>query len=165
LLDYSAHRRGRGEAAQGDEQAVAALHSLADVLATRKDALEADHTRYETWSTETAGSREDGARAHAELVRRGQATEARPEETTLEWWQSFECDCEAFEQHLANLKAQAEAECRPWPPQPITEHQVSPEAEWDNEPDLDTASNAEIPDQPSHEPEPGMSEATTEMEI
>ena len=151
--------------AQGDERAAEALHSVADLLATRKAALEADHARYETWSAETAGSREDGAKAHAELARRGQATEATPEETTLEWWQRFERDCQAFEQHLVSLEAQAETEGRPWPTQPTAERQVTPEVEQSNEPDLDTAWSAEIRQESSYEsaPEPDMPEATAEI--
>ncbi|MGH3196782.1 MAG: hypothetical protein ACRDPY_49085, partial [Streptosporangiaceae bacterium] len=160
-------RQAAAEAeAQGNEPGAEGMRSVADLLATRKAALEADHARYETWSAQTAGPREDGAKAHAELTRRGQASEARPEETTLEWWQRFERDCQVFEQHLATLKAQAETEGQPWPPQPTAEHQASPEAERDNEPGMDTAWNAEIPDEPSYDPEPDMHEvAEIEMEI
>ena len=151
--------------AQGDEATAKALHSLADLLGTQKAALEADHAKHENWSAQTAGLREEGGKARAELARRGQASEARPGETTLEWWQRFERDCQAFEQHLVNLEAQAETEGRPWPPQPTAEHQVAPEAEQSNEPDLDTAWSAEIRDEPSYEPEPepDMPEATAEI--
>jgi hypothetical protein len=114
---------------EGDQATAKALHSLADLLGTQKAALEADHAEHENWSAETAGRREDGAKARAELARRGQAPEAGPEETTLEWWQRFERDCQAFDQHLANLKAQAETEGQPWPPEPTAEHEVSPEVE------------------------------------
>jgi conjugative relaxase-like TrwC/TraI family protein len=114
--------------AQGDDATAKALHSLADLLGTQKIALEADHARHENWSAETAGRREDGAKSRAELTRRGQAAEAGPEETTLEWWQRFERDCQAFDQHLVNLQAQAETEGQPWPPRPTAEHQVMPEA-------------------------------------
>jgi hypothetical protein len=113
----------------GDQAAAKALHSLADLLGTQKTALEADHARHENWSAETAGRREDGAKARAELARRGQAAEAEPEETTLEWWQRFEHDCQAFDQHLANLQAEAETDGQPWPPEPAAEHGVSPEVE------------------------------------
>ena len=58
---------------------------------------------------------------------RGQAAETGPEETNLEWWQRFERDCQAFDRHLANLKAQAETEGQPWPPEPTAEHEASPE--------------------------------------
>ena len=98
--------------AQGDDATAKALHSLADLLGTRKESLEADHAKHENWSAQTAGLREEGAKARAELARRGQASEPRPGETTLEWWQRFERDCQAFEQHLANLQAQAETEGR-----------------------------------------------------
>jgi conjugative relaxase-like TrwC/TraI family protein len=151
--------------AQGDEGAAKALHALADLLETQKTALEVDHARHENWSAETAGRREDGAKARAELTRRGQARDAGPEETTLEWWQRFELDCQAFEQHLINLEAQAERDGKPWPPQPTAEHQVAPELEQSNEPDLDTAWSAEIRDEPSYEPEPEADapEATAEI--
>jgi len=159
-------RQAAAEAeAQGDEATARALHSLADLLGTQKAALEADHAKHEDWSAQTAGLRDEGGKARAELTRRGQASEARPGETTLEWWQRFERDCQAFEQHLVNLEAQAETEGKPWPPQPTAEHQVTPEAERSNEPDLDTAWSAEIRDEPSYEPEPepGMPEATAEI--
>jgi hypothetical protein len=113
----------------GDQATAKALHSLADLLGTQKAALEADHARHEGWSAETAVRREDGAKARAELARRGQAAEARAEETTREWWQRFERDCQALGQHLANLEAQAETAGRPWPPEPTAEHEVSPEVE------------------------------------
>ena len=140
-------RQAAAEAeAQGDEATARALHSLADLLGTQKAALEADHARHENWSAQTAGLREEGGKARAELARRGQASEARPDETTLEWWQRFERDCQAFEQHLVSLEAQAETEGTPWPPQPTAEHQVAPEAERSNEADLNTAWSAEIRD-------------------
>jgi hypothetical protein len=66
-------------------------------------------------SAQTAGLREEGGKARAELARRGQASEARPDETTLEWWQRFERDRQAFEKHLVNLEAQAETGGTPWP--------------------------------------------------
>ena len=123
-------RQAAVEAAlDGDQATAKALHSLAEFLRTQKTALEADHARHENWSAETAARREDGARARAELARRGQAAEAGSEETTLEWWQRFERDCQAFDQHLANLKAQAETGGQPWPPEPTAEHEVSPEIE------------------------------------
>jgi conjugative relaxase-like TrwC/TraI family protein len=159
-------RQAAAEAeAQGDEVTTKALHSLADLLGTQKAALEADHVKHENWSAQTAGLREEGGKARAELGRRGQASEARPEETTLEWWQRFERDCQAFEQHLVNLEAQAETEGRLWPPQPTAEHQVTPEAEQSNEPDLDSAWSVEIRHEPSYEPEPEpvMPEATAEI--
>jgi hypothetical protein len=151
--------------AQGHEAAAYALHSLADLLGTQKAALEADHTRHANWSAQTAGLREEGGKARTELARRGHASEARPDETTLEWWQRFERDCQAFEQHLVSLEAQAETEGRPCPPQPTPEHQVAPEVERINEPGLDTAWSAEIRDEPSYEPEPesDMPEATAEI--
>jgi hypothetical protein len=149
--------------AQGEEGTAKALHSLADLLGTQKAALEADHAKHENWSAQTAGLREEGGKARAELTRRGQTPETRPGETTLEWWQRFERDCEVFEQHLVNLEAQAETEGRPWPLQPTAEHQVAPEAEQSYEPDLETAWSAEIRDEPSYEPEPDMPEATAEI--
>jgi conjugative relaxase-like TrwC/TraI family protein len=151
--------------AQGDEVTAKALHSLADLLGTQKTTLEADHARHENWSAQTAGLREEGGKACAELARRGQASEARPGETNLEWWQRFERDCWAFEQHLVNLEAQAEAEGVPWPPRPSAEHQVAHEAERINESDLDNSWSAEIRDEPSYEPEPesDMLEATAEI--
>jgi hypothetical protein len=149
--------------AQGDEATAKALHSLADLLGTQKAALEADHAEHQNWSAQTAGLREEGGKARVELVRRGQALEARPGETTLQWWQRFERDCQAFEQHLASLEAQADTEGRPWPPQPAAEHQVAPETERINEPGLNTAWSAEIRDEPGYEPEPDMPEATAEI--
>ena len=113
--------------AQDDEATAKALHSLADLLETQKAGLEADHASHENWSAQTAGLREEGGKARVELARRGQAPEPRPGETTLEWWQRFEHDCQAFEQHLVSLEAQAETEGRPWPPQPTAEHQVATE--------------------------------------
>jgi len=157
-------RQAAAEAeAQGDEATAKALHSLADLLGTQRTTLEVHHAKHENWSAETAGRREEGAKAHAELARRGQATEPRPDETTLEWWQRFERDCQAFEQHLVSLEAQAEAEGKPWPPQPTAEHQVPPEAEPSSEADLNTAWSAEILEQPGYEPEPDMPEATAEI--
>jgi hypothetical protein len=115
--------------AQGDPATAEALHCLADVLETQKVALEADHAEHENWSAQTAGRREDGAKARAELARRGQASEACPGETNLEWWQRFERDCQAFDRHLANLKAQAETEGQPWPPEPAAQPGASPGAD------------------------------------
>jgi hypothetical protein len=151
--------------AQGNEATAQALHSLADFLGTQKTILEAEHVKHENWSAQTAGLREEGGKARAELIRRGQGPETRPEETTLEWWHRFERDCQAFEQHLVNLQARAETEGKPWPPQPAAEHQVTPEVEQSNEPDLGTAWGPEIYDEPSYEPEPEfeMSEATAEI--
>jgi hypothetical protein len=54
-------------------------------------------------------------------------------------------------------------EGRPWPPQPTSGHEVSPEVEQDNEADLDTVWSAEILEQPSYEPEADMPEATAEI--
>jgi hypothetical protein len=151
--------------AQGDEATANALHSLADLLGTQKAALEADHAKHQNWSAQTAGLREEGGKARVELARRGQEPETTPAETTLEWWQRFERDCQAFEQHLVNLEAQAETEGRPWPAQTTAEHQVTPDVEQSNEPHLDTAWSAEIRDEPSYEPEPepDMPEATAEI--
>jgi hypothetical protein len=143
----------------GDQAAAQALHSLADLLRRQKAALEADHARYETWSAQTAETRENGARARAELTRRGQAPETQPEETTLEWWQRFERDCQAFEQHLINLKAQAQAQGQPWPPQPTAEPDAMPQPEQDSEAGL----GAEIPEPLSYEPEPEIIEASAEI--
>ena len=148
---------------QGDAATTQALHSLADLLGTQKATLEADHAKHENWSAETAGLREEGGNARAELARRGQEPEAKPSETMLEWWQRFERDCQAFEEHLINLEAQAETEGTPWPPRPTAEHQAAPEAEQSNELDLDTAWSAEIRDEPTYEPEPDMPEATAEI--
>jgi hypothetical protein len=150
---------------QGDDATAKALHSLADLLGTKKAALEADHAKHENWSAQTAALREEGGKSRAELARRSQAPETKPVETTLEWWQSFERDCQAFEQHLINLEAQAETEGRPWPSQSTAEHLVAPVAEPSNEPDLDTAWSAEIRDEPSYEPEPESDgpEATAEI--
>jgi hypothetical protein len=149
--------------AQGNKPTARALHSLADLLGAQKAALEADHARYENWSAQTVGLREEGGKARAELARRGQASEARPDETTLEWWRRFERDCQAFEQHLVDLEAQAETNGTPWPPQPTAEHEAPPEAEQSNEADLNTAWSAEILEQPSYEPEPDELEATAEI--
>jgi hypothetical protein len=113
----------------GDQTTAQALHSLADLLESQKAALEVHQATHENWSAETAGRREDGAKARAELTRRGQTPEAGPDETTLDWWQRFERDCQAFDQHLANLQAQAETEGKPWPPEPTAERVVSPDAE------------------------------------
>jgi conjugative relaxase-like TrwC/TraI family protein len=145
-----------------DQATARALHSLADFLGTQKAALQADNSRHENWSAETAGLREDGAKARAELTRRGQAAEAGPEETTLEWWQRFERDCQAFDQHLANLKAQAETQGRPWPPEPTAEHEISPEVEPATpEPAAKAYTRALI-----HEPEPeaDVTEPQAELE-
>jgi conjugative relaxase-like TrwC/TraI family protein len=149
--------------AQGDEATAGALHSLAGLLGTQKAALEADHARHEYWSAQTAGLREEGGKARAELARRGQASEARPDETTLEWWHRFERDCQVFEQHLVSLEAQAEMERTPWPPQSTAEHQAPGRVEQSNEPDRETAWSAEILEEPSYEPEPEALEATAEI--
>jgi AAA domain len=159
-------RQAAAEArAQGDEPTASALDSLADLLGAQKAALDTGHAKHENWSAQSAGLREEGSKARAELARRGQTPGTRPGETTFEWWQRFEHDCRAFEQHLINLEAQAETEGKPWPPQPAAEHQVAPAVEQSNEPDLDTAWSAEIRDEPSYEPEPepGMPEATAEI--
>jgi conjugative relaxase-like TrwC/TraI family protein len=145
----------------GDQATATALHSLADILATQKTALEADHARHEHWSAETSGRREDGAKARSELTRRGQPPEAGPEETTLEWWQRFERDCQAFDQHLANLKMQAETEGRPWPPEPTREREVSPEVEPAPEPATEAYMRA-VMDEP--EPEMDVRDAQAELE-
>lgn len=149
--------------AEDDEPTAKAMRSLADLLGTRKAALEADHARHENWSAQTAGLREAGAKARAELSRRGQASEPGPGETTLEWWQRFERDCQAFEKHLANLEAQAETEGQPWPSQSTAEHEAPIEVERSNEADMDTAWSAEVVAEPSYEPESDMSEATAEI--
>jgi hypothetical protein len=153
----------RQAAAQADDATAKALHSLADLLATQKAALEADHARHENWSAKTAGLREKGAKAHAELARRGQVPGPRPGETTLEWWQRFERDCQAFEKHLANLQAQAETEGGPWPTEQMAEHETAPGVEPSNEADVDTVWSAELLEQTSYEPEPDMPEATAEI--
>jgi hypothetical protein len=153
----------RQAATEADEATARALHSLADLLGTQKAALEADHAKHENWSAQTAGLREEGGKARTELARRGQASEARPDETTLEWWQCFERDCQAFEQHLVSLEAQAETEGTPWPPQPTAEHQAPPGGEQSNEPDLDMAWRAEILEEPGYEPESEALEATAEI--
>jgi hypothetical protein len=146
----------------GDQATAKALHSLADLLGTQKTALAADHARHENWSAETAGRREDGAKARAELARRGQGAEAGPEETTLEWWQRFERDCQAFDQHLANLKAQAETEGQPWPPGPTAETRVSPEVEpVTPEPTAEAYTRALIDER---EPEADVTEQQAELE-
>jgi conjugative relaxase-like TrwC/TraI family protein len=157
-------RQAAIEAELDDDQATSkALHSLADLLEAQKAALEADHARHENWSAETAERREDGAKARAELARRGQAAEAEPEETTLEWWQRFERDCQAFEKHLVHLETQAEAEGRSWPPQPTRGHEAPSEVERSSEAGLNTVWSAEIQEQPSYAPEPDMPEATAEI--
>lgn len=157
-------RQAAAEAgAQGDEATARALHSLADLLGTQKATIEADHARHENWSAQTAGLREEGGKARAELTRRGQASEAQPDETTLEWWQRFERDCQAFEQHFVDLEAQAETEGTPWPPQPTVEQHAEREAERSNEADPNTAWRAEILQQPSYDPEPEALEATAEL--
>ena len=158
-------RQAAAEAeAQGDEATARRLHCLADLLGTRKAALEVGHAEHETWSARTAGLREDGDKAHVELGRRGQATEPRPGETNLEWWR-FGRDCQSFEQHLASLEAQAGTDGTPWPPQPVAEHQLPADADRDKEADLDTTWSAEILEEPSCEPEPEaeMPEATAEL--
>jgi len=157
-------RQAAAEAeAQGDEATATGLRSLADLLATQKATLEAEHTRHENWSATTAGLREEGGKSRAELAHRGQASEPRPGETMLDWWRRFDRDCQAFEKHLANLEAQAGTEGRPWPPQPAGEHEVPAEAERSGEADLNTAWRAEIPDQPSYEREADAPEATAEI--
>ena len=97
-----------------------------------------------------------------ELARRGQAAEAGPEETNLEWWQRFERDCQAFDRHLANLKAQAETEGQPWPPEPAVEHEVSPEAEPATPEPAAEAYTRALANEP--EPEADASEAEAELE-
>jgi hypothetical protein len=146
----------------GDQATAKALHSLAGLLGTQKAALDADHARHETWSAETARRRQDGAKARAELARRGQAAEAGPEETNLEWWQRFERDCQAFDRHLANLKAQAETEGQPWPPEPAVEHEVSPEAEPATPEPAAGAYTQALIDEP--EPEAEITEPQAELE-
>jgi hypothetical protein len=151
--------------AQGDDVTATALHSLADLLEAQKAVLEADHAKHENWSAQTTGLRETGGKARAELARRGQASEARPGETNLEWWQHFDRDCQAFEQHLIKLEAQAETEGAPWPPQPTAEYQVALETKQSAEADLETVWNAEIRDDPGYGPElePDTPEATAEI--
>jgi AAA domain len=146
----------------GDQATAKALHSLADHLGTQKAALEADHARHETWSAETAARREDGAKARAELARRGQAAEARPEETSLEWWQRFERDCQAFDRHLANLKARAETAGQPWPPEPTAEHEASPQVEPATPEPAAGAYTWALIDEP--EPEAEVTEPQAELE-
>ncbi|HEV3164868.1 MAG TPA: hypothetical protein VGZ22_12635 [Isosphaeraceae bacterium] len=58
---------------------------------------------------------------------------------------------------------QAEAQGQPWPPQPVAEPEVSPGAERYSEVDLNAVRGAEIPDQPSYEPEPEMPEPSAEL--
>ena len=148
--------------AQGDEPTAKALHSLADLLATRKAALEADHAEHENWSAQTAELREGGAKAHIELARRGQASEPRPSETMLEWWQRFEHDCQLLEQHLANLKAQAESKGQPWPPEPAAKHEVSSAVEPTTPGPAAEARMRALVDEP--EPEADVTEPQAELE-
>jgi hypothetical protein len=163
-LAEAAQRQAAAEAeAQGDDATANALHSLAGLLRTQKAALEVDHARHENWSAETAEVREEGAKARAELVRRGQAAEPVPEETTLEWWQRFERDCQAFDQHLASLQTQAETEGRSWPPQPTAEHPVSSKVQPRNEADIDMTWSPELLEEPGYDPEPDAPEATAEI--
>ena len=163
-LAQADQRQAAAEAeAEGNDATAEALHSLADLLGTRKESLEADHAQHQNWSAKTAGLREEGAKARAELARRGQASEPRPGETTLEWWQWFERDCQAFEQHLVNLQAQAETEGSRWPPQATAEHEVPAEIERSYEADLHATWSAEVLEEPRYEPEPEIPEATAEI--
>ena len=154
-------RQAAAEAkAHSDDAAARALRSLADLLETRKSALEADHAKHENWSAETAALRHEGSKARAELTRRGQATEPAPGGSTLEWWQRSERDCQAFEKHLVHLEAQAETESQSWPPQPTAKAEAPDEAKQNSKlaPNMDWG--AELVEEPSYEPEPEMPEAT-----
>ena len=100
--------RGRGPERRGDRAKPCTPSPTCWERRRRPSKPTTPNTR--TGQPRPPGSARTGGKARAELARRGQASEARPGETTLEWWQRFERDCQAFEQHLVNLEAQAETE-------------------------------------------------------
>ena len=155
--------RGRGPGRRGDRQGPALPRRPPRKRRRRPSKPTTPGTR--TGRPRPPGSARRAAKPAPSWPAAARPPRPGPSETTLEWWQRFERDCQAFEQHLVSLEAQAETEGRPWPPQPTAEHQASSEAEQSNEADLNTAWSAEIRDEPSYEPElePDMPEATAEI--
>jgi hypothetical protein len=123
---------------QHEERGAASAKSLAGQLATERQRLEADNTRYEQWAAQTHATRETAGRARAELQRRGQAQPDGGPQTTAGWWREFETDLETVEransrQHQAAIDAgqprppQRTPELEPEPPpKPSPEDQAAP---------------------------------------
>ncbi len=124
---------------QHDEPGAASATALARQLAAERHRLEADSTRYETWSFGTRDIRAAADKASAELQRRGHAQpeeepQARPgdaPQTTAGWWRQFEADLQAVERAI-NRQRQAAIEAgKPWPPQRTAEPNPSSAPEPD----------------------------------
>ena len=110
---------------QHDEPGAAGANTLTRQLAAERRRLEADNTRYETWSAGTRDIRAAAGEARAELQRRGHAQpaeepQARPDsepQTTAGWWRKFEADLQAAERAI-DLQHQAAIDAgEPWSPQ------------------------------------------------
>ena len=150
LAEADQRQAAVGAEAQGDEATAKALRSLADLLETQKAALDADQAEHENWSTKTAGLREEGGKARAELARRGQATETRPGETTLEWWQRFERSVRSSNSTSPPSRHKPEPKAGHGPrSRPRTRSPGRGRAEQRSRPG--TAWRAEVPDEPTYE--------------
>jgi hypothetical protein len=132
---------------QHDPVCAASANALARQLAAERHCLEADHTRYETWSSGTRDIRAAADRARAELRRRGHAQpeeepQARPgdePQTTARWWHEFEDDLQAAERAIARQRQAAIDAGEPWPPQRVPEPTPLSAAEPDPGPTPDAS--------------------------
>ena len=118
-----------------DHPQAADAQALANQIATQRQRLEAADTRYGKWSAVTTSIRERGAKARAELTRRGlarQSADQRQSESGSEpptmagWWRQFEADIAAVDAALGCEHQVAIAAGRPWPPEPERLREASP---------------------------------------
>jgi conjugative relaxase-like TrwC/TraI family protein len=138
---------------QHDEIGAASAEALAQRMAAERRRLEADSTRYETWSASTRDIRATADKARAELQRR---EHAQPEEepqaqsndepqTMAGWWRQFEADLQAAERAIARQHQAAIDAGEPWPPQRTPE----PNPSAAPEPDAAPTPKASLEDEPA----------------
>ena len=130
-------------ATRHDHSQAADARALASQLVAQRQQLEAASTRYEEWSAATSGTRETGAKAKAELKRRGltqqPANQRQPEpgsepQTMVAWWQQSEGNIAAVNAALECERQAAIAAGIPWPPQsehmPQANRVIGPQPKW-----------------------------------
>jgi conjugative relaxase-like TrwC/TraI family protein len=127
-------RQAADAAGHHDHAQAANAQALASQIAAQRQRLEAVDARHEQWSTATTSTRETGARAMAELKRRGRsqqpADQQQPEPgreppSMAGWWQRFEADLAGTERALDREHQSVVGAGDPWPPQYQQEPQVS----------------------------------------
>ena len=109
-----------------DHTKAAHAQVLASQIATEGQRLEAANARYEEWSAATTSIRETGAKAKAELERRGLAEPpsgqrlrtSRAAQGMARWWHQFEADIAAVGAALDRKQQAAIAAGSLGPPQP-----------------------------------------------